>query len=325
MLKDDLVKAVWGSDAGDAGHSVNEYISTLRRIFRHHQVDFNGLVANEPKVGWRIAPAKPAAPAAADESDPVILILEDERAQILALAGAARRAWQLVEFIDPERRSTYARRHACDAAIVDVRMPPTPPWTGSRSCARCASSTATWRSSSARPASPTEIADEAIELRAIKRAVKSKTTLAELRRSTQEAIPETRERREMRRNAQAAEATKAKLAEALGTYDLRLAAADLHRGLIYGLRNQLTALVRPRLVLQADAAERRSRLRGARPLPRELAARMINRSTPSSTARSATRGANAGPPSTCAWGRWAGFSGGPSGGRPKASGWCCGT
>jgi DNA-binding response OmpR family regulator len=61
-LKDDLVKAVWGSDAGGAGHSVNEYISTLRRIFRHHQVDFNGLVASEPKVGWRIAP-EAAAPA----------------------------------------------------------------------------------------------------------------------------------------------------------------------------------------------------------------------------------------------------------------------
>ncbi|MGH7995948.1 MAG: response regulator transcription factor [Opitutaceae bacterium] len=53
-LKDDLVKAVWGSDAGGEGHSVNEYVSTLRRLFLRHRVDFNRLVTNEPKVGWRI-------------------------------------------------------------------------------------------------------------------------------------------------------------------------------------------------------------------------------------------------------------------------------
>lgn len=55
VLKDDLLKAVWGSDADGAGHSVNEYISTLRKLFVRHQVDFNRLVTNEPKVGWRIA------------------------------------------------------------------------------------------------------------------------------------------------------------------------------------------------------------------------------------------------------------------------------
>lgn len=52
-LKDDLLRAVWGSDAGQ-GHSVNEYVSGLRRLFLRHQVDFNRLVASEPKVGWRI-------------------------------------------------------------------------------------------------------------------------------------------------------------------------------------------------------------------------------------------------------------------------------
>ena len=54
VLKDELVKSVWGSDAGNAGHSVNEYVSTLRRLFRLHGVDFNQLVTSEPKAGWRI-------------------------------------------------------------------------------------------------------------------------------------------------------------------------------------------------------------------------------------------------------------------------------
>lgn len=57
VMKEELVKQVWGSDANDAGHSVNEYVSTLRRLFLRHKVDFNGLVASEPKAGWRIAPA----------------------------------------------------------------------------------------------------------------------------------------------------------------------------------------------------------------------------------------------------------------------------
>jgi two-component system KDP operon response regulator KdpE len=54
VLKDELVKSVWGSDANDAGHSVNEYVSMLRRLFLAHGIDFNHLVASEPKAGWRI-------------------------------------------------------------------------------------------------------------------------------------------------------------------------------------------------------------------------------------------------------------------------------
>jgi len=67
VLKDELVRAVWGSDGNDAGHSVNEYVSGLRRLYLSHQVDFNRLVASEPKAGWRIHPGAgggPAGPAA---------------------------------------------------------------------------------------------------------------------------------------------------------------------------------------------------------------------------------------------------------------------
>jgi DNA-binding response OmpR family regulator len=54
VLKDELVRGVWGSDANGSGHSVNEYLSTLRRLFIAHGIDFNALVVNEPKAGWRI-------------------------------------------------------------------------------------------------------------------------------------------------------------------------------------------------------------------------------------------------------------------------------
>jgi len=54
VMKDELVNLVWGSDGNHAGHSVNEYVSVLRRLFIRHKVDFNRMVASEPKAGWRI-------------------------------------------------------------------------------------------------------------------------------------------------------------------------------------------------------------------------------------------------------------------------------
>ena len=186
-------------------------------------------------------------------SDPVILILEDERAQILTLRSQLAGLGNLVEFTDPETALDYARGHSCDAAIVDVRMP--------RSTMDGLAFLRALREFDRdlaiiiRTASESDqIADRAIELRAIKRAVKSKTTLAELRSCTQEAIRETRERRETTRNARDTEATKTKLVEALGSYDLRLAAADVHRGLVHALRSRLTALSALASVLRDDAA-----------------------------------------------------------------------
>jgi DNA-binding response OmpR family regulator len=56
VMKDELLRLVWGSDGNHAGHSVNQYVSVLRRLFLRHQVDFNSMVASEPKAGWRIHP-----------------------------------------------------------------------------------------------------------------------------------------------------------------------------------------------------------------------------------------------------------------------------
>jgi len=57
VMKDELLRLVWGSDGNHASHSVNQYVSVLRRLFLRHKVDFNGMVASEPKAGWRIQAA----------------------------------------------------------------------------------------------------------------------------------------------------------------------------------------------------------------------------------------------------------------------------
>ena len=185
-------------------------------------------------------------------SDPAILVLEDERAQILTLRAQLAGLGKLIEFTDPEPALDYARSHPFDAAIVDVRMP--------RSSMDGLAFVQALREFDKdlaiiiRTANDSdEVADKAIELRAIKRAIKARTTLAEIRSCTQEAIQETRQRRLTTRSARDAEATKVKLVEALGSYDLRLAAADVHRGLVHSLRNRLTALSALASVLRTDA------------------------------------------------------------------------
>jgi CheY-like chemotaxis protein len=185
-------------------------------------------------------------------SDPIILILEDERSQILNLRAQLSGLGQLAEFMEPERALEYARIHRCDAAIVDVGMPRSRMdgiefLRALREFDRDLAIIIRTGSES------DQIADGAIEMRAIKRAVKSKTTLAELRASTRAAVDETRARREVARAGRDAEETRVKLVEALGTYDLRLAAADMHRGLVQALRNQLTALSTLATVLKEDA------------------------------------------------------------------------
>lgn len=193
-------------------------------------------------------------------ADPVILILEDERAQLLSLRAQLHGLGRLAEFMEPSRALDFARAHPCDAAIVDVGMPQASmDGLGFVRAVRefdreLAIIIHTGNDSDA-------IADEAIELRAVKRAVKSKTTLADLRVSTRDAIRETRERRETARNAREGAETSARLAEALGAYDLRLAAADVHRGLVQSLRDQLTALSAAALAEKAPrTAERVERL-----------------------------------------------------------------
>lgn len=54
VLKEELIKSVWGSDGNNAGHSVNQYVSKLRLLFARHAIDLNTMVVSEPKAGWRI-------------------------------------------------------------------------------------------------------------------------------------------------------------------------------------------------------------------------------------------------------------------------------
>ncbi len=184
--------------------------------------------------------------------DPVILLLDDERGQILTLRTQLRGLGRLVEFDDPKPALQFAATTPCDAAIVDIRMP------------RCELDgieflrrlrefdrdlTIIVRTADESDA----IADAAIEFRAARRAIKSRTTREALRQEVQAAIAETRRLRTTRSDAAAAGVAQQKYADALGCYDITMAAAAAYRGVIHSLRDEITTLGLVAAALHQDA------------------------------------------------------------------------
>lgn len=55
VLREELLREVWGADANSQSNSINVYVSRLRRLFAEHGGDFEGTVTTEAKVGWRLA------------------------------------------------------------------------------------------------------------------------------------------------------------------------------------------------------------------------------------------------------------------------------
>jgi DNA-binding NarL/FixJ family response regulator len=183
---------------------------------------------------------------------PVILVLEDERLQLLTLRSQLSDIGKLAEFSQPPRALIFARKHSCDAAIIDVRMP------------RCTTDGIDFLrelrkfdedlSVIIRTADESErISDAAIELRAVRRAIKSRTSVGELRQITAEAIRETIERRQTTVNADATAAIQSRLNAVLSDRELRLSTADLHRSTALKLRDELTSLSALASAVQRDA------------------------------------------------------------------------
>lgn len=56
VLREQVLRDVWGSDANTQSNSLNVYVSRLRRLFAEHGGSFENTVTTEAKVGWRMAP-----------------------------------------------------------------------------------------------------------------------------------------------------------------------------------------------------------------------------------------------------------------------------
>ncbi len=174
-------------------------------------------------------------------SEPLILVLEDERPQILTLRATLEPLGRVADFSDPERALEYIETQQVDAAIVDIHMPEMP--INGIEFIRAVRKFDKDLSVIIRTGDASvELADEAIEVQAYRRAIKSKTSVQELRDLARLAILETRSRRKLTRDAGSAAEMSEQLERTLGSTEDEMSVAEAYKGLIHSIRNQLTAV-----------------------------------------------------------------------------------
>ena len=175
------------------------------------------------------------------ETEPLILILEDEETQLLVLRSTLSGIGVLHEYTDPETALAFLRTTRADAAIIDVHMPlSTSNGMDFMKAVRkfdrdlCI----IVRTGDTSP----EVADTAIEVRAYRRAIKGKVSVSEMRQLTLAAIKETREKRRLKSDADSSSEVRTELAKILGSVEDELSVSECYKGLLNSMRNQLTAI-----------------------------------------------------------------------------------
>lgn len=173
--------------------------------------------------------------------EPTILILEDERPQILALRATLQPLGRVVDFSDPQRALDYLQEQEVDAAVIDIHMPRMP-LNGIEFIQAVRSFDKHLAVIIRTGDTSIEIAEHAIELQAFRRVIKSRTSVHELRDIMRDGIAETRTRRKTSRDAAATIGTARQLEETLGSVEDELSAAECYKAMLHSMRNQLTAL-----------------------------------------------------------------------------------
>jgi CheY-like chemotaxis protein len=174
-------------------------------------------------------------------SEPTILVLEDERPQILALRATLQPIGRVVDFSDPQHALDYLHQQEVDAAVVDIHMPRMP--LNGVEFIRAVRSFDRHLAVIIRTGDTSiEIAEHAIELQAFRRVIKSKTSVQELREVLRAGIAETRDRRKMSRDAAATAGVSRQLEETLGSIEDELTASECYQAMLHSMRNQLTAV-----------------------------------------------------------------------------------
>ncbi len=173
--------------------------------------------------------------------EPRIVILEDERPQLVVVRAALHGLGEIAEFADPNPALAFLKENAVDAAIVDIHMPRFP--INGMDFIRSLRSfdkdlCVIIRTGDA----SSDLADGAIAVGAFRRAIKGKISVEELREITLAAVTETRCRRQLSLDAAKTSAVKTQWVRTLGTVEEALSVTDSYRGLLQGMRNQLTAI-----------------------------------------------------------------------------------
>jgi CheY-like chemotaxis protein len=145
------------------------------------------------------------------------------------------------EFSDPERALEFVRHHTVDAAIVDIHMPGRD--TNGIDFIRTVRGFDLDLCVVVRTGDDsTDLADDAIEVRAYRRIIKGKTSIGDLRALTTDAVAETRHRRHLTRDAHGAQQARNQMVSTLGSVDDELSIAEGCKAMLQSMRNSLTAI-----------------------------------------------------------------------------------
>ncbi|MEO6750796.1 MAG: response regulator [Opitutus sp.] len=203
-----------------------------------------------------------------------IVVLEDERPQLLLLQASLHEAGEVAAFSDPVAALDFLKNHPVDVALIDIGLGAHAKMDGLEFIRavrefdddlciiiRTGNDTA-------------EVADQAIELGAFRRSLKTKQPVDELRKLTKAAIEETRNRRRMSRDAASSAEIRGELGEALGTMDEEQSLGDSYRVFLQTLRNRVTSVAGMAELMCREAATPRGREHAIR--NRELVAGLVS-------------------------------------------------
>lgn len=189
-------------------------------------------------------------------SRPSVLILEDERPQLLALRSALKNVGEIKDFSDPLSALRFISQNAVDVAIVDVHMPDYE-MDGMGLITEIRKFDSNLSIVLRTGDDSTQLADEAIGARIFRRIIKGRTTTQELIEITQSAIVATQHQRRISLDASISEQAQTTLVETLGRIEDEHSVANAYRDILRGLKNNLTeslgrAEIICRLVEKAD-------------------------------------------------------------------------
>lgn len=203
-----------------------------------------------------------------------IVVLEDERPQLMLLEASLHDAGEVAGFSDPIAALDFMKSHRVDVALIDIGLGAHAKMDGLEFIRavrefdddvciiiRTGNDTA-------------EVADQAIELGAFRRSIKTKQPVEELRKLTRAAIQETQSRRRTTSDAACSAEIRDELGEALGTMDEEQSLGDTYRVFLQTLRNRVTSVAGMAELICREAATPTAREHASR--NREMVAGLVS-------------------------------------------------
>ena len=202
-----------------------------------------------------------------------IVVLEDERPQLMLLQASLHDAGEVAAFSDPVAALDFLKTRPVDVALIDIGLGAHAKMDGLEFIRAVREFDEDLCIIIRTGNDTSEVADQAIELGAFRRSIKMKQPVEELRSLTRAAIEETQNRRRTSRDAASSAEIRDELGEALGTMDEEQSVGDTYRVFLQTMRNRVTSVAGMAELMCREAATPTAREHAVR--NRELVAGLV--------------------------------------------------